>query len=340
MVDVVGFIEAAYALDEPEGPWLAGIARAAARAFDVDNLGAYAITYDASDVRDFRVTRLETSRALDARTERVLRDDFPRIYASDPALVRAVFRRTPFGSSRALPPTEGMRDAHAKLTEINVDSILGLNGVTPDGRSVHAGVLLPRPAAVSPELLSRLSSHLSAGARLRKRMATTAAASADAVLAAGGRVLHAERGAKLLDARARLSDAAAAIRRARGPLRRNDPGRAVATWRALVSAQWSLVDHFERDGKHYLVAYRNEPAIGVIPELSDRERQVVALAAMGYANKMIGYELGIAASTVGVLIGRAAKRLGVRSRAELVALYERDIDRFGKPRRRGSREGR
>jgi DNA-binding CsgD family transcriptional regulator len=95
----------------------------------------------------------------------------------------------------------------------------------------------------------------------------------------------------------------------------------VAQWKALVDARWSLVDHFERDGKHFILAERNDPIAGGIALLSDRERQVVALAAVGHANKMIAYELGISVSTVGVLLARAAKRVGVRSRKKLVAAY-------------------
>lgn len=38
----------------------------------------------------------------------------------------------------------------------------------------------------------------------------------------------------------------------------------------------------------------------------------------GHSNKLIAYELGIAASTVGVLLGRAASRLGVRTRKALL----------------------
>jgi DNA-binding CsgD family transcriptional regulator len=37
---------------------------------------------------------------------------------------------------------------------------------------------------------------------------------------------------------------------------------------------------------------------------------------------MIAYELGIAVSTVGVLLGRAAQRVGVKSRAKLIAAFQ------------------
>jgi DNA-binding CsgD family transcriptional regulator len=55
--------------------------------------------------------------------------------------------------------------------------------------------------------------------------------------------------------------------------------------------------------------------------LSERERQVLAYAALGHPNKLIAYELGIANSTVSVLLARAQTKLGAASRNEMLALY-------------------
>ena len=335
--DVLALVEAAYALEGGPGKWLQGLAAAAENAFGLPNIGAYALTYDASDIHAFRVDRLATSRVFDAAKQDLLDREFIALYRRTPALTEAVFRRTAYGSAHALPLPELLRETFERMRRAGIGDILGLNGVNTDGRSVHVGVLLanemPGP---NPEVLARLSSHLAASHRLRARLGEPGVGEsgsrvpghgaelerADAVLTASGKVEHAAGKAKLPQAREALVSAAMAIARARGPLRRRDPERAVAQWRALVDATWSLVDRFERDGKHYLVAYRNEPAAGAIAQLSERERQVTALAAAGHANKMIGYELGIAVSTVGVLLGRAARRLNLGTRAELVALYE------------------
>ena len=51
--------------------------------------------------------------------------------------------------------------------------------------------------------------------------------------------------------------------------------------------------------------------------LSAREAQVVGLVALGHSNKLISYELGLAWSTVRVLVQRAARKLRVGTRAEL-----------------------
>src|SRR6266481_4745371 len=54
---------------------------------------------------------------------------------------------------------------------------------------------------------------------------------------------------------------ARAIDRARGRLRHDTPEETVALWKVLVGGRWSLVDHFERDGRRYVVACRDAPEL-------------------------------------------------------------------------------
>ena len=61
-------------------------------------------------------------------------------------------------------------------------------------------------------------------------------------------------------------------------------------------------------------------ALWAIP-LTEREHQVAALALSGQHNKLIAYNLGISHSTVRVLMARAARKMGARSRDELIRLY-------------------
>ena len=53
-------------------------------------------------------------------------------------------------------------------------------------------------------------------------------------------------------------------------------------------------------------------------DLTQREREVVALAAAGRSNKCIAYELEMAHSTVRVLCHRAMRKLGVSNREALI----------------------
>jgi DNA-binding CsgD family transcriptional regulator len=108
---------------------------------------------------------------------------------------------------------------------------------------------------------------------------------------------------------------------ARGPRRKKDPDGAIAEWRALVGARWTLVDTREIGGRRYILACQNENVGPRIASLTARERQVAVFAAMGYSHKLIAYHLGIGDSTSRVLLGRAMTKLGLASRDQLIALF-------------------
>jgi DNA-binding CsgD family transcriptional regulator len=82
-----------------------------------------------------------------------------------------------------------------------------------------------------------------------------------------------------------------------------------------------LVDHFESDGKRYVLARRNDVKIGGAEALSERERQAIGFAALGHNNKLIAYEMGISPSTVSVLLLRGARKLGSKTRDEMIAHF-------------------
>jgi DNA-binding CsgD family transcriptional regulator len=186
------------------------------------------------------------------------------------------------------------------------------------------------PPARQTMLLSRLASHVGSGLRLRRRLAEAANArgldDAEAILTPSGKLEHAAAPAQSKDARAALAAATRSVDRARGRLRRADPEAAVALWRALVAGQWSLVDHFDHDGRRFVVAHRNQmlDAGARLRALSDRERQASLLVALGHSNKLIAYDLGVSVSTVSTLLARAAVKLGCSSRTSLIQLLKRD----------------
>ncbi|HEX4446126.1 MAG TPA: LuxR C-terminal-related transcriptional regulator, partial [Polyangiaceae bacterium] len=179
------------------------------------------------------------------------------------------------------------------------------------------GVLSKKPEAFNQSTQAswrRVSAHIAAGLRLCTKMAAGPAAlspeTAEAVLTSSGRIEHATDTATPRAARDALQLGVRAIERARGPLRRSDPDEAIEVWRGLIAGRWSLVDHYDSDGRRYIVAHRNDPATPDPRALTERERQVVAYAALGQSNKLIAYELGLSPSTVGVLLARARAKLG------------------------------
>lgn len=115
---------------------------------------------------------------------------------------------------------------------------------------------------------------------------------------------------------------AAVIRqdRAREPERRRDPDAASDAWTALVSGRWSLVDHFESGGRRFIVARRNPLGVSDPRALTERERAVAHLAALGKSNKLIAYELGLSTATVSTHLAAVIRKLRVSSRIDLVRL--------------------
>jgi DNA-binding CsgD family transcriptional regulator len=138
-------------------------------------------------------------------------------------------------------------------------------------------------------------------------------------------VVHAKDAAKSMEARDQLTRAARIRQRARCRLRCTDPDPAVDEWKGLIAARWTLLDHFESNGRRYLFAERNDPELSGFASLTPRERCALGYAALGHSNKLIAYEMGIAASTVAVLLMRAARRFGTKSRIELMRAYSQSL---------------
>ena len=144
---------------------------------------------------------------------------------------------------------------------------------------------------------------------------------ADAAMDSNGRMQHIRHETvdaflqKILRVAATQSEASRARRR------REDPNRALEVWESLVAGRWTFVDHFDHDGRRYLLAIENAPKSRGPDFLSPREREVILRALHGADNKVIAYDLGIQHSTVKVLMSRAATKMGVHTRQQL-------LDRF------------
>jgi DNA-binding NarL/FixJ family response regulator len=75
---------------------------------------------------------------------------------------------------------------------------------------------------------------------------------------------------------------------------------------------------------------KEPPASNALGELTDREREVMGLAATGLSNEQIAARLVISAATAKTHVSRAMVKLGVRDRAQLVVLaYETGLVRPG-----------
>ena len=101
--------------------------------------------------------------------------------------------------------------------------------------------------------------------------------------------------------------------------------RVVASGDALLSPSVTrtLIAEFAARAKQ-------PPSSAALDELTDREREVMALAAGGLSNEQIAQRLVLSVATAKTHISRAMVKLGVRDRAQLVVLaYETGLVRPG-----------
>jgi DNA-binding CsgD family transcriptional regulator len=168
---------------------------------------------------------------------------------------------------------------------------------------------------VEQRRLGRASAHVATALRLRVRKGAE-----EAVLAADGQLLDASGPARARERRDALQRAARSLDRSKARAKR-DPEAALAAWRALVDGRWTLVERFDSDGRRFWIARENEPQVVALRRLSELERRVVGYLAVGHAQKLISYELGLNESTVSKLASSARQKLGVKTRAELIELH-------------------
>ncbi len=245
-----------------------------------------------------------------------------RIGASMPpaAVERTMFGRPVLLMSRSLGSPQALPFSAPAAARMKVVDVLGVIGRDPSGTCGMIGVPLRKETSLDASTTrrwSRVAAHLVSG--LRMRWSLEALAEGDAILEPNGKVVHAEGTARARASRDALRDAATAIDRARGRMRRREPDEAIEIWRGLVDGRWTLVDTYESDGRRYLVARRNAPRAHAPAALDAVERRVLCYALLGHANKLIAYELGISEPVVSRHLARAANKLGFASRVAMIA---------------------
>jgi DNA-binding CsgD family transcriptional regulator len=308
--DWVGILESTYQLELGTEAWLEGIVNAIRPWIDVGP-GVAGLVYNVSPRGHLTI---EGSTGL----SEPLRHGLAGL---DPEYVKRTYLGLRVGMSSEVP---GWRETQTfKLAQpLGLADALGINGMNPGGTGclliAFRATIGDRVPTRQKESLTRIAAHLATAHRLRARLGARVDADppgqAEAILDPDGKVQHAIGPASLSPALRSLRRAVVDCERARGDLRRGDPEKALSSWKGLVAGRWTLLEHFEHGGRRYLLARENEPHVPAPADLSPRERQVLAYAAMGHSNKEIAYELGITHSTVRVLLFRARTKLRVSSR--------------------------
>ena len=317
-------VEAAYRVaDETEG-WLAGVLEAATPLADRGG-GLQAYTYAIPAPRTLSVqSRLVTTAPTPVGFSAIMRDAplppplVPGFYCTAPAIgtLREHGRALRIEDHPEHQPFEIMR-------AFGMHDMVGIVAYDPAG----FGLLMCAPAdrVLAPleraevERWELLRAHLLAGLRLQRAFGL--APDPAAVIDPTGRVVHAEGTARGVAARDALRRRAMEIDRARTAAGRSDPEGSLRAWMGLVEGRWSLVDVFDRDGRRFFIARRNDSPLRLPRPLSARERQVLAFAALGYSNKQIAYTLGLAPSTISSHLRTGMRRVGVRDIGALADVF-------------------
>jgi len=312
----IDLIEACYAEQPTDEAWLGRVVDVTAPLTN-EGLGVYAFCYDT------RKYPLRTwSMTATAENNMPLPVLEAALAGATPEYIELSWRRLHAATASEVPGWNDEPSRRDFFESIGTRDVLAINAYDPSGVGCMIGTPLPKLRRLNKGERSRyerLAMHLASGFRLRTRIRE-----AEAILSTSGALLDASsEEVKEARARASLHDAVRDIERARGKMRREDPDGAVLSWRALVSARWSIVDQFESDGKRLLVAVANAPEPTPVAKLSARESHVLARIAKGQTTKHVAYELGIADSTVRVLLLRAMRTLGAKTREEAIARYSK-----------------
>ncbi len=324
--DFVGMVECAYDLEADEVDWRVAVATAvgAALADEMVAVWDYEVPagFDRVEVRQpvFVNAGPEDLAAVAAATQNATPDSMAALFTGP--LVGA--------ASETLGDPVEDDPRITDLAAVGVGDFIVFRAPALDRTGLAVAFLKRNVAVLSPSTrhaLECVAVHIAAARRLRRRLRSSAGEPA-AILDPCGRLLHvADEAAKAKRPRDALTEAVAQLSACRGRLRRENPEQALDLWQGLVRGRWSLIERIDTDGKRFLVARRNDEHAPDPRALTIPERRVAGYAALGHANKVVAYELGIAPSTVSRHLGNALRKLGLKSKVELVSMgFRRDDD--------------
>ena len=323
--DEVGVIEAAYRVDGTDTDWLTELSEVASPLLD-RGFGVAAFTAQLTGPT-LKVMSISSVGGPQGLASAIV--DFTE--GADPSMMAKAFLSGPCSTMTAAaggPARLRADPASEALFRVGVNDAVGILGA--DGTRFVTGIsaFLDEKVTLSRAFTARwarIASHLAAGFRIRRALAAADGparragllSGAEAILNPSGSLAHAEGPAQA--ARAQLARAVVAMDRARSRLRRDDPHAAVEAWRGLVDGRWSLVEHFDSDGRRFLVARKNDPDTLGPSAVSLRERQVLLRRARGLPLKLISYDLGLSIGAVSKTLRSGMSKLGLSHEAEMIA---------------------
>lgn len=299
--DLARVVDAAYITGGDDQAWLLGLLRAARPLLDA-GLGVMGVFYDIGDptrpvVRPPLLvgTPPGVAEGLEALVRNAPPSLFEKMQRAVPS-VATLSERLGVGAAILDDPLHA-----AVMAPLGIKDFMCIASSDASGKGCLVGALLPTVTSAEvalrqDEVWTSLAAHITAGMVHRR---------------------GALRGTGPASPAASASPAAPSASSEK-------PSEAAPVWAALVAGRWSLVDELARGDERVFVAKRSNDTPRPPPaDLSSREHDVVARAAKGQSNKAIAYDLGIAPSTVAGHLAKAAAKLGVRTRVELITAFAR-----------------
>jgi len=312
---LVGFMEAVFSLEIDDRQWLEQVLSALASLCGRD-LHYRGFFYDASDVNQLKLWNTCASHAsadLDAAVELLARH-------ADPELVTSAFRSLHVGSLRQ-SNSVSLTPVFARVEAAGFGDWFYVNGLDASGLGCMLLIASRErelsPSAADLRVYRRLATNLASAFRCRRRLAVLSSGS-NAEVKPSEEIQA--RFAEVVGAVEEHLRTSASTLPAPPDLKKRSSRRpALDLAHPAARAHLTLVHTFEENGSRYIVARENDGHSQGIEALTGRERQIVEHATNGFTNKQIAYNLGISDATVRVLMARAASRIGVRTRRELLA---------------------
>lgn len=295
---VLTVVNAAYCLEGDAESWLRNVAQAFSAAIE----GAYGGAGHALETRD---GVLHMCSARDAGDRRM-----PHAESANPLLLAAARARPQLilGSEARLDPGEAAALAGLEQAPARGHDVILLVAGDGLGAGWIAGAAIPHALCPTPAQRARwqnVASHVAIGGLLRRALARLAPQPSTESAALPTTLLRSVIAERMRATREHGQDEASDT---------------VPSWPALAAGTASLVDHFEHDGRWFVVT---SPAghCGVDPRaLSARERVVAEQIAFGRSGKEVAYELGLSAATVSQVLHGALRKLRLGSVAQLATL--------------------
>jgi DNA-binding CsgD family transcriptional regulator len=322
-------VDAAYDLESHLEPWLRGLLKSGEEVLD-QGLGCVAVavagrTGSGEHLVSRVVTHGDGSDSLALRLARVSRS--VHVDTALPAL----------GASTSVVRTLSAVGAEAPHLHDAVQRRVGCKDVLcllALDSELH-GVLLLTPtrtrislSAIAEKRWRTLASHIGAADRIRRALGRS---NQERLIPVSSlpRALGTDTpsvdpppsGLSLRDAAVRMDSAN------RGATGGQDVG-ALDALRGRVGGELSMVDGFDRNGRHFILARPNDPSLGDPRALTPKEQQVVLRTVRGQSRKLAAYDIGISRPQVSRLLGSAMRKLRVKTLIELV-MRVRCLDSHG-----------